>query len=582
MKHLKSFFALFVSWSLYATASWAQTPYFTHTVEAGETVYSISKIYHITPEDIYTLNPEVKNGLRSGSTLKIPQDKADQKFSRFHTIAKGETLYKLTQLYHVSAEDICLANPGLSASNFKVGEVVVIPASKDAPVQETRSATPGTLSVLNSGCREMHRVKRKETIYSIAQDYGLTTEALIQANPEMKAADYTLKKGSLICIPYPETQTTRKTPTNQELFPQKSGPEKMQQIKMGVLLPLKQNHSESRKMVEFYQGLLLAVEDLKNQGTSVTVYAYDCGKNVADMKAVLTEPALADVDVIFGPLASAQIPALSDFCKKKKIKMVLPFSAQCDEVYKNPYLYVSNVPRNYLFEEAYKLIQDQFSTRQFLIWNTGEQREDDLEFIKGLKKMLDSKGIPYREVSAGSSAGVLQDNLSLGRKNIIVPNSASLNALKRMCAELNTFRAANPEYRFSLLGHPEWQTYTGSQLNNFFQFDTYIYSSFYKNMNKTACGPFETRFEKDFHAGLQNTYPSFGMLGYDLGRFFLKGLANYGSGFNDKIGSLKTAPLQNDFYFRRASNWSGFINHKVELIHYTPQKKIDVIEFTRK
>lgn len=579
MKHMKSFFALFVSLSLYATASWAQTPFFTHTVEAGETVYSISKIYHVTPEDIYTLNPEVKNGLRSGTTLKIPQNKTDQQFSRFHTIAKGETLYQLTQMYHVSAEDICLANPGLSASNFKVGEVVVIPPSKGTAVQQTASA--GTLSVLNSGCKEMHRVKRKETIYSIARDYGLTPEALIQANPDMKTADYTLKKGDLVCIPYPVTQTVRKAPTNQELFPQKSAPEKMQQIKMGVLLPLKEEHKESEKMIEFYQGLLLAVEDLKNQGTSVTVYTYDCGKTVADLKAVLTEPALAGVDVIFGPLATAQIPTLSDYCKKKKIKMVLPFSSQCDEVYKNPYLYVSNVPRDYLFEEAYKLIQDQFSTRQFLIWNTGEQREDDLEFIKGLKKMLNAKGIPYHEVSAGSSASVLQDNLSLGRKNIIVPNSASLNALKRLCAELNTFRASNPEYQFSLLGHPEWQIYTNSQLSNYFRFDTYIYSSFYKNMNKSACGPFETRFNRDFHASLQNTYPSFGMLGYDLGRFFLKGMASYGSGFNDRISTLKTAPLQSDFYFKRASNWSGFINQKVELIHYTPQKKIDVIEFTK-
>lgn len=578
MKHMKSFFALFVSMSLYATASWAQTPFFTHTVEAGETVYSISKIYHVTPEDIYTLNPEVKNGLRSGTTLKIPQDKADQKFSRFHTIAKGETLYQLTQLYHVSAEDICLANPGLSASNFKVGEVVVIPPSKGTAVQTT--STSGILSTLNSGCKEMHRVKRKETIYSIARDYGLTTEALIKANPEMKSADYTLKKGSLVCIPYPETKTVQKTPTNQELFPQKSGPEKMKQIKIGVLLPLKEEHSESEKMIEFYQGLLLAVEDLKNEGTSITVYTYDCGKSVADMKAVLTEPGLADADVIFGPLASAQIPTLSDFCKKKQIKMVLPFSAQCDEVYKNPYLYVSNVPKSYLFEETYKLIQDQFSTRQFLIWNSGEQREDDLAFIKGLKKMLNSKGIPYKEVKAGNSS-MLQDNLSLGRKNIIVPNSASLQALKRLCTELSSFRASNPEYQFSLLGHPEWQIYTNTQLENFFRFDTYIYSSFYKNMNKSACGPFVSRFNKDFHTSLQNTYPSFGMLGYDLGRFFLKGLAGYGSGFNDKISTLRTIPLQNDFYFKRASNWSGFINKKVELIHYTPQKKIDVIEFTK-
>lgn len=581
MKHIKSFFVLLASWSMYATATWAQTPFFTHTVEAGETVYSISKIYHVTTEDIYKLNPETRNGLRSGTTLKIPQNKADQKFSRFHTIAKGETLFQLTQLYHVSAEDICLANPGLTASNFKAGEVIVIPPSngKEAEVQKATD-DKGTLSVLNSGCKEMHRVKRKETIFSISQKYGLTTEQLIEANPEMKDPDYKLKKGSLVCIPYPEKKTVKKTPSNQELFPQKSGPEKMQQITMGVLLPLTQQNSEGEKMIEFYQGLLLAVEDLKNMGTSVTVYTYDCGKSIADMKAVLTRPGLSKADVIFGPLSSAQIPTLGNFCRENKIKMVVPFSSQCDEVYKNPYLYVSNVPKSTLFEETYKLLQDQFSNRHFVIWNSGEQREDDLTFINGLKRMLNAHAIPFREVSAGSSS--LQDYLSLGRKNIIVPNSASLKALNKLCSELNLFKVTNPEYQFSLLGHPEWQIYTNSQLENFFRFDTYIYSSFYKNMNKVACGPFENRFEKDFHTELQNTFPSFGMLGYDLGRFFLMGLANKGNDFDSNISTWRTDPLQNDFYFKRASNWSGFINNKAELIHYTPQKKIDVIEFTKK
>lgn len=576
MKHIKSFFALLASWSLYATASWAQTPFFTHTVEAGETVYSISKIYHVSTEDIYTLNPETRNGLRSGTTLKIPQNKADQKFSRFHTIAKGETLYQLTQLYKVSAEEICLANPGLTASNFKVGEVVVIPPSNASSVSQNTTAS-NALSVLNKGCREMHRVKRRETLYSIARDYEITTEQLIQANPEMKNPDYKLKKGSFVCIPYPET--ARKQPTNQELFPQQSGPEKMQQITMGVLLPLTQKNSEGEKMIEFYQGLLLAVEDLKNQGTSVTVYTYDCGKSVSDMKSALTRPGLSGADIIFGPLASAQIPVLGDFCKQNKIKLVIPFTSQCDEVYKNPYLYLSNVPKSMLFEETYRLLQSQFANDHFIIWNCGGEKEDDREFISGLKKKLKAYGISYKEAAAGSDA--LKAQMSSAKKNIIVPTSSTLKSLNSLTGELNSLKTSAPEYRFSLLGHPEWQIYTASQLDNFFRFDTYIYSSFYKNMNKSACGPFERRFEKDFHAGLQNTFPSFGMLGYDLGRFFLLGLSDYGSGFNSKISSLKTAPLQNDFHFQRTSNWSGFINKKTELIHYTPQKKIDVIEFTK-
>ena len=41
--------------------------------------------------------------------------------------------------------------------------------------------------------RDMHKVKKKETLYSISRDYGITLEELIQANPEMASPDYKLK-----------------------------------------------------------------------------------------------------------------------------------------------------------------------------------------------------------------------------------------------------------------------------------------------------------------------------------------------------------------------------------------------------
>jgi spore germination protein YaaH len=56
----------------------------------------------------------------------------------------------------------------------------------------------------------MHRVERKETVYSICKQYGITEEELLAANPEIK--NKKLKKGKFLCIPYPkETATTSTT-----------------------------------------------------------------------------------------------------------------------------------------------------------------------------------------------------------------------------------------------------------------------------------------------------------------------------------------------------------------------------------
>ena len=46
----------------------------------------------------------------------------------------------------------------------------------------------------------MHKVKKKETLYSICRDYDITLEELKKANPEMTSPDYVLKKGTIIFI----------------------------------------------------------------------------------------------------------------------------------------------------------------------------------------------------------------------------------------------------------------------------------------------------------------------------------------------------------------------------------------------
>ena len=93
---------------------------FYHTIERGQTVYAIATMYGVSVEDIYRLNPESKEGIKAGSTLRIPQKdsaiapsgKADN--YTYHTIQPKETLYSLSIKYSVPATDIIAANPGLS------------------------------------------------------------------------------------------------------------------------------------------------------------------------------------------------------------------------------------------------------------------------------------------------------------------------------------------------------------------------------------------------------------------------------------------------------------------------------------
>ena len=160
-----------------------------------------------------------------------PAHAANVQKETYHTIEAGETLYRLTVKYNVSARAICDANPGLSAENFRIGQVIRIPSTTEAktivPV-ETQNNTMVANNIpgpVESRCRDMHKVKRKETVFSISREYGISETELIAANPELKGENK-IKKGTFLCIPYPKAQTEQSTqsqaiPTDSELFREK-------------------------------------------------------------------------------------------------------------------------------------------------------------------------------------------------------------------------------------------------------------------------------------------------------------------------------------------------------------------------
>ena len=74
---------------------------FKHTVVSGETVYSISKMYNTSVDDIYRLNPSSKEGIGVGEVLIIPQrrviSEVKEENYRYHTILPKETLYSVSK-----------------------------------------------------------------------------------------------------------------------------------------------------------------------------------------------------------------------------------------------------------------------------------------------------------------------------------------------------------------------------------------------------------------------------------------------------------------------------------------------------
>ncbi len=383
------------AYSINAVAQENQS-YFLHTIEKGQSLYSIASMYGVSQSDIIKLNPGSDEKIFIGRTLRIPRNAANVQKETYHTIEAGETLYRLTVKYNVSARAICDANPGLSAENFRIGQVIRIPSTTEAktivPV-ETQNNTMVANNIpgpVESRCRDMHKVKRKETVFSISREYGISETELIAANPELKGENK-IKKGTFLCIPYPKAQTEQSTqsqaiPTDSELFREnRKETERFSTIKAAVILPFLDgvSKSESSRMVEYYEGLLIAVDSLKRTGTSIDLYTYNSGPENTSLNSILGKSEMKDMDIIFGPLYQQHIKPLAEFAKKQNTRLVIPFTSKDNTVFQNPAIYQINTPQSYLYSEVYNHFVRQFPNANVIFIEASQDTKDKAEFIKG-------------------------------------------------------------------------------------------------------------------------------------------------------------------------------------------------------
>ena len=135
------------------------------------------------------LNAELLHGISptdSNYRLKIPKTHLEQVNEllgredlrliryHYHIVRHGDTLWSMSRHYNTSVNMIEQHNPGLASRYLKIGETVIIPAFNNAP--------PPARAVITQGTRGTHIVQKGDTFWSISRRYGLTPEALAEAN----------------------------------------------------------------------------------------------------------------------------------------------------------------------------------------------------------------------------------------------------------------------------------------------------------------------------------------------------------------------------------------------------------------
>lgn len=572
--------------------------YTPHRVDRKETLYSISKKYNVSVKDLYDMNPELeREGLKSGMEIRIPTTrtasaqtmtvsdsvtkitKTAQPTFSVHEVVKGETLFSISRLYGISTEEIVRLNPDVK-DGVKIGKKLIIP-----PVHSQTTLSSNSVAGKNTQFTT-HVVQKKETLYSISKTYGITHDEIVKLNPNVNDG---LKEGMILILPPSFAASTDSLSTSNEdipvvaldsvldvkdLFTRSYIPKK--EVSAAIVLPFQLSKVatnskidiNTRRFLEFYQGFLLAVDSLKQNGLSFNIYTFDSGKTEEDIQKIVDRTELKSMDYIIGPAYISQNKKLSDFALENNIKLVIPFSSKAEETNTNPNIFQINAPvekSNYIMAD---LFIKEFKDKNIVLWRFKNAAYDDKkQFADTLAFMLKERGIAFKTVMFDNIA-TIRAAITTEKENVVIPLTTNQVALSQALPMVNMLQTDKKSV--SVFGFSEWQNYQ-SISKDMYVLTTYFVTPYHVDFSNPEVRSYLSKFRHFYNGEPFNGQPQYGMVGYDLGMYFSSAIAQNGHDFEFSGKDVKVNTLQSKFYFDRVAEKGGFYSKGMFIVRHDGQ-----------
>ena len=461
----------------------------------------------------------------------------------------------------------------MTSLTFSAGKTIRIPATRieSLPMRAIQKVT-----------KEIeYKVKKKETMYRLCKKFNTTSSELIKLNPELKSG---LQAGMVIKVPMEteETVTTQAHEANEfdinALIKYRKEMQRVDVARIALLLPFQTGDTKnSARIVEYYEGFLLAVDSLKKMGCSIDLSVFDIGDGIQKTREVLKNERLTDVHLMIGGVTNEQIEMIADYARKHEIRYVIPLSSKSDRVTSgNAYVFQVNTPQSYLYSYATMRACTLFANYNVILVNTGD-KEPKMEFIRTFKADMTQRNISFCEINYNERTfrNDLVDVLSPTKPNLVMPLSGSLEALVKIKGPLRMLADKSQGYQLTLFGYPEWQTYANECIEDFFALSTYIYTPFYVNSFSSQTQSFNAKYRYWYKKNMSQTYPRYAMLGFDTGMYFMSAICKLGAHFEDYLRQMPYKSLQTGLRFdTRTNNWGGFMNMNLYFVHYNKDLSI--------
>lgn len=521
-------------------------------------------------------------------TISKEKVKIDGKVFYSHIVMEKQTLFSISKAYNVSIDDLYRYNPTLKESGLKKNAIILIPSadtlikeqetvqqSVQTPVQQEM---PKVSSEKTEALGNVHIVKWYEDLNIIAEKYGVTPDAIAAANG---LKDRKLKNRQKLMIPAvadekPAAYVMEQPVEEEDLNIETAFEEKEEEatdtvitsytskskVTATVLLPLKATGSgSSRSNMDFYSGVLVAARDLTELGIDVKLNVYD----IANGGLGTTKSELEESDIIIGPVSTGDITRL--FSMSDEIGPVIsPLDPRVEPLAAN-YRNLVQAPSSQMaqYQDMADWIQEDLmeSDRVIVISEKGARMNDE---GKKMKAVLDSAAFEYQPFAYSILDGreikePIEAVMTMEGTNRVVIASDSEAFVNDVVRNLNLI--IHDKFSVVLYGPAKIRTFETIEVENFHNTSLHASLAYYIDYEDDNVKKFLMRYRALF--GTEPT--QFAFQGYDVARYFLELYTKYGEYWPQMIDKADRKMLQSNFNCR-AVEGGGYTNKGIRRIIY--------------
>jgi LysM repeat protein/ABC-type branched-subunit amino acid transport system substrate-binding protein len=560
-----------------------------HTVQAKETWYGIARQYNVPVKELIKANPNIDT-LKVGMPINIPAISEGYKVITQgyaeHTVMPKETLYSLSKQFETTVEELIRLNPSLS-DGLKTGQVIMVPTKSVNNEPRIQIQVTDTTYI-------KHEVMRKETLYSISRLYGVDQNDILKANPSLngkinKGDILRIPKvvKEVRAAVRPDT-TILGRPINIQAkeenikVPCTVMSNKNVQYNIALLVPMQLENVDSISVsdpsglkaaresvcfdfIEFYEGALIAADSLASRGMNVKVHVFDAdfGDEIKKTRRLLNNREMTEMDLIIGPFFAESFNLVAEFAKNHHIPVINPLSRRAELVKDNEYI-VKMQPSGWAqYNALAQYVKSAHSDDNIVI--VKHNQEENKGLIQTIKSILtndSTKNIQVKEVTYSASGNGMSKSLSPTKTNFLIIATSDKAILPAILRDL---AAKTSDYKIEIVGLAEWEEME-LDYNYLIKLNTHFFKAWYVDYSQPPVKHFLKTFRSRYIA--EPEVDKYAYLGYDATLYFLSALYNYGSGFLNCIENFNQPGLSNDLKFKKISG-GGYENYGTSVFKYT-------------